>query len=159
MESKVIVRRGNARLEIENAIKRFSNGRVRTGILRGNDAHGKTTVGEIATIHEFGAPGAGIPQRSFLWLGTQIAKPAMQKLLKRIAIDMRKGHMTEQAGLRMIGELLQKGMQQTFKDWQSNWAPIAPSTIESKGHTEPLIDTRQLYEAINYEVDNPKGVK
>lgn len=160
-KSAVLVRKGNARLEVETVLSRFANGRVRTGILNGNEPHvdsdgtSRLTFGEVAAIHEFGAPAAHIPPRSFLWLGTQLAKPFMKTLMAKLARQVQKGEITEQAALRKIGETLQKYMRRTFKDWQDHWAPLAPSTVRGKGHAEPLIDTRQLYEAIDSMVDMP----
>lgn len=49
---------------------------------------------------------------------------------------------------------------QMIKNWEAGqdamgnqWAPLAPSTIESKGGDQILIETRQMIESANYEVN------
>jgi hypothetical protein len=115
------------------------------------------TMGELAVIHEFGAPAANIPARSFLWLGTQRAKKQIKAAMVKLGQDVVKGRSTEQAALRKLAELIQKSMRDTFKNWQGNWAPLSPRTIASKGHDQPLIDERNLYNAIDFEVIMPGG--
>jgi hypothetical protein len=154
MESKII-QKGDGRLEIEATVRRFSEGFVRAGIIDGMQAHPESalTMGELASIHEFGAPAAGIPARSFIWLGTQQSKERLKKTMRVLGGKIARKELTSQAALRILGELMQKGMREVFQD--NDWEPLAPGTVARKGHAQPLIDSRALYEAIDFEVQMP----
>ena len=162
-KSAAIVQRGNAKVMIEAALTRLGDGYVRVGILHGSDPHldaagdSRLTIGDVAAIHEFGAPSAGIPPRSFVWLGTQIARPKLKRLMPALVKKVQRGDITMQAALRQLAEVLLDGMRQAFKDWQKHWPPLAQSTADRKGHEVPLIDTRQLYEALEYEIRRSKA--
>lgn len=114
-----------------------------------NHTHGDgsgTTIGDIATIHEFGAPAANIPARSFVrgWydekfdeiraiLKTEIGAAMQGKRPMPVAF--------ERAALRLEGSI--KGRIRAHIP-----PPLAPATVKRKGSSTPLIDTGQLIQAI-----------
>ena len=154
MAASKVIQKGDGRLEIEAVLTRFSDGYVRVGIINGAQpsADGRLTMGELGAIHEFGAPAANIPARSFIWLGSQLKRAELKQMMPRLLRDVTKNKITLQAALRKLAETMQLGMRETFDLWRAHWAPLAASTIQKKGHDHPLLDTLTLRNAIDYDV-------
>lgn len=69
------------------------------------------------------------------------------------------------AALRpLLGRSLDNHVEQAYDEmisqWERgndamgrSWEPLAPSTIRQKGHDTPLIETRQMIDSADYEVD------
>lgn len=133
--------------------------RVRVGILSGSDAPkkdhdggdgGKASLLEVAAIHEFGAPAAGIPQRSFLRGGVDANEGEIRALQASQARRIVQGKVQpriamEQIGARVVG-LLKKFIASNIPP------PLKPETIARKGSSVALIDTGQLRSSITYQV-------
>ena len=155
--SAKLVQRGNAAKRVDYTLSRFSNAYAKVGILRGSepDADGRLTLGELATIHEFGAPEANIPERSFMRLGLKSASGELKRVTARLVPEVARGKMTEAAALRKIADIAHKSIRGTFKERGPNWPALAPRTVQRKGHDAPLIDTNTLYEAIEMDVVTP----
>lgn len=134
-------------------------GRVRVGILddaskqpHPGDEPGALTLLEVAAIHEFGAPAAGIPQRSFIRAGVdELAaeiKDAQRALAKRVVA----GDLTMDAALEQLGALVAGKLQARIAAGIA--PPNAPATIEKKGSSTPLIDTGQLRSSMTWLVEH-----
>ncbi len=137
--------------------KRLAKGAsVRVGILqdapkesKDGDA-GPATLMEVAAIHEFGAPQAHIPQRSFIRAAFDEKEREIRSDLAKVAklVVFRKA--TIEQGLAMLGARIVGYMQKRIA---SGIEPEnAPSTIAKKGSSKPLIDTGQLRNAITFEI-------
>jgi hypothetical protein len=113
---------------------------------------------QIAVYHEFGAPRANIPARSFIRAGvdelrTEIvnAQGALARQIAALKIDGRTA--MERLGARVVG-LLKARMSRGIEP------PLLQATIDAKGSSKPLIDTGQLRSAITWIVEPPeKGAK
>lgn len=134
--------------------------RVHVGVLAG--AGGETvhpdsglTMIELAAIHEFGSPAAGIPERSFI-RATANRDDVTKKLgvlAKRLTAQMAEGKRALPQALGLMGLFLVTEIKRTIvqrktegPDTQAN----APSTIARKGSTTPLVDTGRLINAITW---------
>lgn len=130
----------------------------------GNDVHkasaaeGKPiTLLELAAIHEFGSPRAGIPERSFI--RRTFNEPEGQKELRdlyaRLARVVVTGKMSAEKAIELLG---MKMVAMVRNRILVNWIPPpnAPATVEKKGSSRPLVDTGQLVNAITYEVRRKK---
>lgn len=104
------------------------------------------TVRQIATFHEFGTK--RMPKRAFI-------RPALNKnkigylaiIAKHITpILLGKEH---NLGVK-IGTKAVKDIQDYIL--QGNFTPIRPITAKRKGTTIPLIETRQMYDDIDYRI-------
>lgn len=121
---------------------------VKVGVLsRDFDAatkDGKTSVGLIATVHEFGL---GVPRRSWLrdWFdGSRArAQSAMVTLLQKNPTNVERAF--EQLGLWAVGQIQQRIARRIPP-------PNSDATIARKGSDVPLIDTGQLRSSITYQV-------
>jgi hypothetical protein len=108
------------------------------------------TLAALGMLHEYGAPGANIPERSFLrstLANRQIAIRGMWAEQLRLVIGRKK---TPREALEHAGMALVAMIQQTIRDGID--PPLATETILRKGSTKPLIDHGQLINAISYEV-------
>ena len=107
---------------------------------------------ELATIHEFGAPKANIPQRSFLRSTAdenrrkyeRVMAFTIAKLLKNPRIVNVKGDMF------MLGERVRRDI--VTKINKHIPPPNALSTVLSKGDDTPLIDTGLMRSSISSKV-------
>ncbi len=110
-------------------------------------ANGRSTIAEIATIHELGL---GVPRRSFLrsWFEenqstilAQIRAAGRLAFKRRTPID---------AQAKILGEQFVRQVQGRIAGGVP--PPNALSTIDRKGSATPLVDTETLMQAISAEV-------
>jgi hypothetical protein len=118
---------------------------------------GEMTLAEIAAIHEFGAPRANIPRRSFLLDTFQEGEglDALQKFLTRIARGILNNQLTVDQALGQLGVWAVSQVKRRIKEHIP--PPLKPATIrrktvDGKEGDVPLVDTAQLLNAITYEV-------
>ena len=141
-----------------------STARVRVGVLvdapkrehdgaessRSSESSGPTLV-EVAGWHEFGAPDANIPQRSFI-RGTVDEKRADIERLEAVLLEnVVTGKITEAQALDQLGAKV-AGMIQT-RISQGIQPALAQATIDRKKSSTPLIDTGQLRSSITWAVE------
>jgi len=125
--------------------------RVKIGVL-GSGYHGPDlTNAELAAIHEFGAPRANIPERSFL-RGTFDAKNRewqkfAEKLLKAIAA----GRIDADQALGLLGERAVADVRKTIRNGIA--PPLKAATVRRKGSSKPLIDTGRLLQSISWSIE------
>lgn len=105
----------------------------------------------LAAIHEFGAPGAGIPERSFLRAAFD---KNVRKYVQVLLIGARKivaGTGTPKQAVGLAGEVAVADVVNLIN------AGIPPpntlATIEAKGSSTPLIHTKQMAQSIKPVVE------
>jgi hypothetical protein len=115
------------------------------------------TIAGLATIHEFGAetPFASIPERSFLRSTLDENRDRYLDEVARGVGDTIDGKTTgarvlERVGARAAGDVKRKIID--LSDPEN-----APSTIEQKGSSNPLVDTGRLAQSIDHEVRTSRG--
>lgn len=113
---------------------------------------GDLTVGDIASIHEFGAPGANIPQRSFIrqWYDNALHIGEIEEVLREELGPVVTGKRTlaqalERSALRFEGSVKERIVHHIPP-------PLAAVTIARKGSATPLVDTGQLRNAVRGKV-------
>lgn len=149
--------------------------RVRVGVLAktahdhppGSNAKGEISLMELAAIHEFGSPAAGIPERSFIRSTVngkraeinghieKIVGGAMKKLLAREVLHSHDVREAVKHSLGLLGTRVAAMMRATIRARQTTGPEaqaLKPATIARKGSTLPLVDTGQMINAITYEV-------
>lgn len=133
-----------------------SSRRVRVGILSDSPkkaregAAGKLSLVEVAALHEFGAPEANIPQRSFIRATMDERKADIERLLVVVATRVAKGELTEEQGLQQVGAKVAGWIKARIA--QGIAPPLAESTVAAKGSSMPLVDTGQLRSSITHAV-------
>ena len=134
-----------------------STRRVKVGIL--SDAPKKAREGgagrysllEVAIVHEFGAPAANIPQRSFIRATIDERAADIARLQLVVAQRVAMGEITEEQGLSQIGAKVASWIKARIADGIA--PPLAESTVRRKKSTKPLVDTGQLRSAITHAVE------
>lgn len=108
------------------------------------------SVADIASIHEFGAPAAGIPMRSFIRGWWDESSDFIRDTLKRELTAAAQGKRTVDQALERAALIFEGAVKQRIA--RNIPPPLAPATIARKGSSVALIDTGQLRAAIRGRV-------
>lgn len=123
--------------------------RVRVGVFDGvNGATGETA--EIATIHEYGAPRANIPERSYIRSTLAERKAELSTIMARVVKAMIARTLDEHRGLELVGAWLANAVKTRIVS--GPFTPLKPATIARKGSDKPLIDTAQLKGSVGFVI-------
>lgn len=128
------------------------------------------TVAQIAAWQEFGTPGSDdrqydktrrhIPSRPFMRTGFAKYQREIQVEVRAALQRVLIGSSDVDAAQADIGERMVEAVRQSILDARAWAKPLAESTIERKGHSEPLIESGTLYNATSYVVkDGDKIVR
>ncbi len=113
---------------------------------------GRTTVAEIGTIHEFGAPKFNIPRRP--WLSQSVRRN--QRRWRTFLIDRLGDLLTGRTfGRRIFSELgvdMERSIKRIFTE--GSFKALDPETIKAKGSSRPLIDTGILRNSIGWALED-----
>lgn len=124
---------------------------VKVGLPRGTGAYPDgTPVIMIGVVHEFGAPAAGIPMRSFLRSAISEGDAEIKRLIRKVARAAMKGKIEERQALELLG--LKAASMVQAKIVSGPFEANAPATVKRKGSSSPLIDTGLLRQSITYQV-------
>jgi hypothetical protein len=105
---------------------------------------------ELAAIHEFGAPRAGIPERSFIRRAMRENEGALARVMTRVARQIINDDLSIAEALEVLGHWGVSAIKATIK---SGVTPeLAPATIARKKSSKPLVDTGQLINAITFAI-------
>lgn len=138
---------------LEQALKKIGDriGRareVRVGFLEGSTEPDGSSTAEVAALNNFGAPAAGIPPRPFF--SNMIAEKSPEwgdkfaKLLELSDYDTNRA-------LRRMGDGIANQLRQAIVSMKE--PPNAPSTIARKGFDDPLVDTGNMLNSVDREVE------
>lgn len=128
--------------------------RVHVGV-QGDEAlepkeDGATTNVLVAATNEFGSEDGHVPERSSIRATIDEKAESYRKLCKQLGLAVIERRMTPTQALGLFGERVVADMRAKIR---SGVAPAnAPSTIEQKGSSKPLIDTGQFVQSITYKV-------
>lgn len=126
---------------------------TKVGVIDGKGAekmHGDLTVGELATIHEFGL---GVPERSFLRAWFDQERPAILEALRAAHRQVLLGKLTPKQAGELLGMRFAGQVQKYISDRRVQ-PELSEQTIKRKGSSVPLIDTGQLRSAITWLVES-----
>ena len=115
----------------------------------GNHPDGMSLV-LLGAIHEFGAPKAGIPERSFLRVPLRSAQDELAKVFKQLMKQVAAGDITFDQALNQLGAKGASISQEAIAEGIN--PPNKPATVARKGSSKPLIDTGTLRQAITWVV-------
>lgn len=136
------------------ALRDFDRWVVVVGVLADEGARphedSDLTVLDIATIHEFGAPAAGIPQRSFVRATVDEHRADIARIQRALAARVIAGKLDVRGALEQLGAKV-VGLIQT-RIAAGIAPPNAPATVERKGSATPLVDSGQLRGSVTYAV-------
>ena len=130
---------------------------VRVGVLsdapkksREGDS-GKLSLLEVAVIHEFGAPAAAIPARSFIRATIDEKRAEIEKLQRVLGAQVATGKLAEEQALSALGAKVAGWIQARIAEGID--PPLSAATVAKKKSSKPLIDTGQLRSSITHVVE------
>ena len=119
-------------------------------------------VAQVAAWMEFGTPGSDdraydvvrsmVPSRPFLRTTFLRHREAIKAKLKDAIRDLITGKATLASAQDEIGKYVVGLVQDTIDDSRSWAEPLAPETIERKGHDQPLVESGTMRDAASYAV-------
>lgn len=113
------------------------------------------TVLQIGAIHEYGVPQQGIPERSFLRTPFRLKKEEINTGIAKEYEAVINGRRSVLVGLGRIGVIATNISKGAFVSrGYGVWKPDTPETIQRKGSSQVLIDTRVLSTSISSVVRN-----
>ncbi len=146
--------------------RRWVNHRASRGVVVGIfgegavQEHGKGVTNLLlALVHEFGAPAAGVPARSWLraWIDENIEE--VRRTIRALSARVLKGELEHDAALEQLGMWIVGKVRARIANKLS--PPLSPATVarrlEGSGRAlgadlTPLIDTGQFWQSITNEV-------
>lgn len=142
--------------ELREKIRGIAKAYVKVGVLEANGSNevegGGLTMAELAAIHEYGAPKAGIPARSFIrrTFAESEGAEALRAFMVRTARGLIQEKLEVNQALNQLGAFAQNLIKKRIKEHIP--PPLKPATIKRKGSSTPLVDTGQLINSITWEV-------
>lgn len=119
---------------------------VKVGLPKGsNDYPDGTSLIMVGSVHEFGSPLRGVPQRSYLRSTISEGKKKYRGVFKKLAEKITRGQMSKEQALETLGLLVTTDVKDKITDIK------APPLTSRDGN--PLVDTGHLRQSITYEVD------
>jgi hypothetical protein len=103
---------------------------------------------EIMTVHEFGSSNAGIPQRSFLRSAVDDNRTRIEALQEELLDQMVIGQINAVTALDRLGVFVTGLVRDKIRTIST--PPNTPETIRRKGSSNPLIDTGQARQSIQF---------
>jgi hypothetical protein len=135
------------------------NTHVKVGVLSGKGGaaeHDGITMLELAAIHEFGSPAAGIPERSFIRFTMQDRRDDLNKTIESVGKAFATDKMDLDKALGVLGMWTQTAIKRSITDRKIR-QELSPVTIAKKGSDTALVDTGRLLNAIQWQIS--KGDK
>ena len=106
-------------------------------------------VAEVAAIQEFGAPGAGIPERPFFRQSIAIIEEGLPRQLRGI-IDPQTMDLDAAAAAR-VGAWAAGVIRDRIAAFQD--PPNSETSILAKGKDDPLVLTGKMRDSVSYETE------
>lgn len=122
------------------------SGSVKVGFLGGATYPDGTSVAQVAFWNEYGT--ARIPARPFFRTMISNESPGWAVLIGKAAKNYDYDGSTV---LQFMGVKIAEQLQQSIVGWQT--PPNSPVTVAIKGFNKPLIDTGQMQNSVDFEVE------
>ena len=113
---------------------------------------------QIGAIHEFGAPKAHIPERSFIRAWHDSAKERITRLQARLGAQFIDGKITLKQMIDKLGVFGQGGIRKFIRDLKEPELKASTVAARRKASDNPLVDTGQLVGSI-HSVSVLRGVE
>lgn len=143
--------------EIVAQVKAMDGIRIRVGVLSSKGGSAEAAEGaslslvDLAAIHEFGTEDGKIPERSFIRDTFTFYQSQLTKFQHKLVTQICTGKMSAATAGGLLGTWGANQVRQYIRSG-GQLAPLAPSTIEAKGSSKPLVDTGQLINSVVYDV-------
>jgi hypothetical protein len=128
---------------------------VKVGVLAskgGKADHDGITMIELAAIHEFGSPAAGVPERSFIRRTFKEKERELSRVCAALARDYITGKVSLERALNQLGAWGAAEVKKTVTVGDGVPPPNADSTKRRKGSDRPLVDTGRMIDSVTWQV-------
>ena len=136
---------------LENATAGYSGPRPKKGTRKRVTKEKTTTVAVpaayVAAIQEYGDPSHNIPARPFFSTMVEKQSPTWGELL---AIALKRSDYYSRPALTMVGLKIQEQLKASIVGFDN--PPNAASTIAKKGFDNPLIDSHNMLNSVDFVV-------
>lgn len=122
-------------------------GTLRVGFLENATYPDGTPVAMVGAIHEYGAPAAGIPPRSYF---RPMIRAKSGDWPNAIAANLKATKYDTKQTLGRVGMGIKGQLQDAIRTVVG--PPLKPATIARKGHATLLIDTAHMLNSVDFEV-------
>ncbi len=156
MSDMKVIDRGWNRIKHEIAL--MADAHVKIGFPASKDKQHKgsvQTVAQIAVENEYGVPEKNIPSRPFMRQAFDKNEYKLNERIKQYAKDIFAGIKNTRQALTLLGVEHKGNIQKEVRF--GDFKPNAPLTIAIKGSSQPLIDTDQMVQSVQFEVDMGGG--
>jgi hypothetical protein len=143
---------GNKNLEKLRKQLKNSGKVVQVGFPDSEIHEGGQSVAFIASVHEYGAPSAGVPERPFLKPSIIQGKKDQLRLNKINLVKILHNQIDFDTALGQLGEMA-KGQVQLYIV-NGHFVPLKPRTVARKGSSKPLIYTGQMRQSVAWEIED-----
>lgn len=142
--------------QLKAKLAKAEGAEVRVGVLasKGGDAEAAPgfPMTALATVHEYGSPRNGIPERSFIRSTFEAKAGEVGKITERLARGFVEGKISLARAYEVLGTKGAAMVKATIASGPHIPPPLKPATVKAKGSDRPLVDTGALKNAISYEV-------
>jgi len=107
-------------------------------------------VASIGAVHEFGSPARNIPERSFIRTTINEQQENIKKLFQKESKKVVAGEQTVEGMLGVIGLYVSGQIKKKIVAIKT--PPNKAATIKAKGSSNPLVDTSQMLQSVDFEV-------
>lgn len=147
-----IVEKGGSLAALAKRARELDAGDVKVGVFAGGPARedGELTNVEIAAVHEYGAPEAGIPERSFIRSTFAEERETYAALLKKMLPRVIEGKLEVKKMFDILGAKVVADINRKVRSGEGVPPPLKPATIARKGSSRPLIDTGRMIAAVTW---------
>lgn len=137
-------------------IRKLSGKAVKVGILGANAQkapaeYGGLTVAEVGAVHEFGSPKIGVPERAPIRKTLDKNDKKFGKVIKQGALEAIKDRKPIDGTLMVVGEMARAAIVAFIYSGKAS-PRNAPSTIDRKGSSVPLVDNGILVASYGYQI-------
>lgn len=133
----------------------LGDGNVVIGIHDSKREPNGASLADVARWNHWGT--STIPSRPFLLMALSGDRPDVQRAVKAVAKGVMQGRLTTDQALNLLGIWGVKEVQRVIQLGVE--PPNAPSTVQRKGSSTPLIDKGQLRQAISYLIEHGTAMK
>lgn len=135
---------------VQKELEILNNGFTAIGLHEGEEIaeKGSLTIAFIGVVNEFGTDKAGknhnirIPERAWMrnWFDTH--KKQIEKKMQLLYDQVLNGYIDAKKAIALLGQWYQSELRKSITEFST--PPNAPSTIQKKGSSHPLIDSGQM---------------
>lgn len=134
---------------IKRQLRVLDNAFTLIGIQEGSDTPGGTSLALIAAANEFGTKNGHIPERPWQRGWFDANRKRIEKFASNLYTRVLKGNITADRALKILGEWYTGELKKSVT--QLKTPPNAPSTIQKKKSSNPLIDTGYMRNSITHK--------